>query len=288
MPHIDPDRMALFALGEPAATPEESAHLAECATCVGDLEAFRHVARAGRASLEVGALESPPEIVWARIAEELSLGASDATQAGDGPDAAETDAAEADAAEADAAKADAAMADAAETDAAETDAAAPALRRDARMHRKPPRRRGMRRGWVLAASLVLVAAVGLGGWALTQRPGPTPDEIAQAALAPFPDHPDATGSAIVDKEPDGSLAVHVALTTDAVSVPDTFREVWLIKADGSALISLGVLDGTEQTFPIPADVNLNDFVLVDVSQEPMDGAPGHSGDSIVRGELTFL
>lgn len=263
MPHIDPDRMALFALGEPVATPEESAHLAECATCVDDLAAFRHVARAGRAGLDLGQLESPPEIVWARIAEELSLGASDATHAED-----ETDAAA--------------------PDAAEVDAEAPALRRDARTHGRPPRRRGMRRGWALAASLVLVAAVGLGGWALTQRPGPAPDEIAQAALAPFPDHPDATGSAIVDKEPDGSLAVRVSLTTDAVSAPDTFREVWLIKADGSALISLGVLNGTEQTFPIPADVNLNDFVLVDVSQEPMDGKPGHSGDSIVRGELTFL
>jgi anti-sigma-K factor RskA len=80
--------------------------------------------------------------------------------------------------------------------------------------------------------------------------------------------------------------VRVALNADAA--PDTFREVWLITADASALVSLGVLEGSEQTFPVPADVDLKDYVLVDVSQEPDDGDANHSGDSIVRGELTFL
>jgi len=80
--------------------------------------------------------------------------------------------------------------------------------------------------------------------------------------------------------------VRVELSADAA--PDTFREVWLITADASALVSLGVLDGRQQTFAIPADVDLKDYVLVDVSQEPVDGDPNHSGDSIVRGELTFL
>jgi hypothetical protein len=80
--------------------------------------------------------------------------------------------------------------------------------------------------------------------------------------------------------------VRVELSADAA--PDTFREVWLITADASALVSLGVLDGTEQTFPVPADIDLKDYVLVDVSQEPVDGDANHSGDSIVRGELTFL
>ena len=112
--------------------------------------------------------------------------------------------------------------------------------------------------------------------------------LASAALniAHAPDHPAAEGSAIVEEEPDGSLVVRVAVTADAA--PDTFREVWLITADASALVSLGVLEGSEQTFPIPSDVDLKDYVLVDVSQEPEDGDANHSGDSIVRGELTFL
>ena len=42
-----------------------------------------------------------------------------------------------------------------------------------------------------------------------------------------------------------------------------------------------------QRFPsaLSADIDLAEFVLVDISAEPEDGAPEHSGDSIVRGEL---
>jgi hypothetical protein len=241
MPHIDPERLALFAIGEPVATPTESAHLGDCPVCVDDLAALRHAALAGRASFDVGELEAPPEAVWSRIAEELALVTADPEPA----------------------------APIAPTTPAVVDA---------------PRRRVMTRIWALAASLVLVAGVGLGVWAVTQRTAQT--EVAEATLAPFPDHPSAEGSAVVEEGPDGTLAVRVELSADAA--PDTFREVWLITADASALVSLGVLDGRQQTFPIPADVDLKDYVLVDVSQEPVDGDANHSGDSIVRGELTFL
>lgn len=241
MPHIDPERLALFAIGEPVATPTESAHLSDCPVCVDDLAALRHAAVAGRASFEVGELETPPEAVWSRIVDELALGTKTAEP------------------EVSAQRGDPVVVDA-------------------------PRRRVMTRIWALAASLVLVAGVGLGVWAVTQRAAQT--EVAEATLAPFPDHPSAEGSAVVEEGPDGTLAVRVELSADAA--PDTFREVWLITADASALVSLGVLDGRQQTFPIPADVDLKDYVLVDVSQEPVDGDPNHSGDSIVRGELTFL
>lgn len=241
MPHIDPERLALFAMGEPVATPEETEHLGDCAVCVDDLAALRHAAVAGRASFDVGELETPPEAVWTRIAEELALGTK------------------------------------APESAAPAEPVGPVVV-DA------PRRRSITGIWALAASLVLVAGVGLGVWAVTQSAPQT--EVAEAALAPFPDHPSAEGSAVVEEGPDGTLAVRVELSADAA--PDTFREVWLITADASALVSLGVLEGTAQTFPIPADVDLKDYVLVDVSQEPVDGDPNHSGDSIVRGELTFL
>lgn len=244
MPHIDPERLALFALGEPVATPAESEHLADCATCVDELTALRHVAVAGRASIDVGVLESPPESVWARISEELALGS--ATN--------------------------------------EPDPAPPASPARAAAAPQAQPRRITTRIWALAASLVLVAGVGLGVWAVNQRVAQT--EVAEATLAAFPDHPTAEGTAVVEEQADGSLAVRVALNADAA--PDTFREVWLITADASALVSLGVLEEAEQTFPIPAGIDLRDYVLVDVSQEPDDGDDAHSGDSIVRGELTFL
>jgi hypothetical protein len=251
MPHIDPERLALFAMGEPVATPRESEHLADCAACVDDLAALRHVAIAGRASIDVGDLEAPPDAVWSRIAEELSLGSKTLQPEIAGQTLVEPEPEP-------------------EPAAAVVDDAA-------------PRRRVMSRIWALAASLVLVAGVGLGVWAVSQRAALT--EIAEATLAPFPDHPSAEGTAVVEERPDGTKEVRVQLNADAA--PDTFREVWLITADASALVSLGVLDSTEKTFAIPADVDLRDYVLVDVSQEPVDGDPTHSGDSIVRGELSF-
>jgi hypothetical protein len=273
MPHIDPERLALFALGEPVATPDESEHLADCATCVDDLAALRHVAVAGRASIDVGELETPPDSVWARISEELAL-----TGTSTGTDAAPAASVRTIAPTA----APAAAVPDVPLSASSAPPASPA----------PPapsvpagrRRRTITRIWALAASLVLVAGVGLGVWAVNQRVAQT--EVAEATLSPFPDHPTAEGTAVVEEQADGSLAVRVALEADAA--PDTYREVWLITADASALVSLGVLQGGEQTFAVPAGIDLRDYVLVDVSQEPKDGDETHSGDSIVRGELTFL
>jgi anti-sigma-K factor RskA len=67
---------------------------------------------------------------------------------------------------------------------------------------------------------------------------------------------------------------------------DGLREVWLLRADASGLVSLGLLDGATGRFSIPAGIDLAEFPVVDVSAEPADGNPGHSGDSIVRGTLS--
>jgi hypothetical protein len=236
MSHIDPERLALLAMGEPMGSTEESEHLADCPACVDDLAALRHAAIAGRASLDIGELEAPPEIVWRRISDELNLSGSTAAPV------------------------------------------APVAHR--------PLSRAWR-GWVLAAAMVLVAGGGLGTWALLQqRAATTVTDVAEASLAAFPDHEGAEGSAVVEEEPDGSLVLRVQLSADAT--PDTYREVWLITSDASALVSLGVLEGGSATLAVPEGVDLRDYVLVDISEEPVDGDPTHSGDSIVRGELSFL
>jgi hypothetical protein len=46
-----------------------------------------------------------------------------------------------------------------------------------------------------------------------------------------------------------------------------------------------MLHGESGTFAVPAGLDLDRFRLVDVSDEPRDGNPAHSGDSIVRGAL---
>lgn len=241
-PHLDPEQLALLAMGEPVASDADDAHIAACPDCQHELGELRHAALVGRSAIDAGEMLTPPERVWDAIRDEVGLSAPDA----------------------------------------EPGLAAP---RTGPAHAAPRRRRGgLATAWVLAASLVVVAGVAVGGWAIGQRTAVV--EVAAASLDAFPDHPGAVGAAVLEETPDGTRMVRVELEAD--QAPDSYREVWLITKDASALVSLGVLDGTEGTFTVPAEIDVSQYVLVDVSNEPDDGQPGHSGDSIVRGELGFL
>ena len=55
--------------------------------------------------------------------------------------------------------------------------------------------------------------------------------------------------------------------------------------DVSGLVSVGTLAGTSGRFDLPEGLDLDQFSVVDVSEEQFDGDPAHSGDSIVRGPL---
>ena len=104
---------------------------------------------------------------------------------------------------------------------------------------------------------------------------------------PFPDWSEARGSGVVEELSDGRRQVVVDVDTAAIAdmAGKPLREVWLISNDGTALMSIGLLDGTEGRFDVPSNVDLQKYSLVDVSAEPDNGDPTHSGDSIVRGEL---
>src|SRR5690606_28855363 len=134
-----------------------------------------------------------------------------------------------------------------------------------------------------AAAGVLVGGVG-GSWIANLGPAePSPTVVAQAPLDPLPNWAGASGSAVVKAAADGSRTLVLDV---AGEVPeDGFREVWLIDRDVTRLVSIGVLEGSQGTFVIPAGIDLSDFAVVDVSQEDFDGDPAHSGDSIVRGLL---
>jgi len=67
---------------------------------------------------------------------------------------------------------------------------------------------------------------------------------------------------------------------------DGFREVWLIDRNVERLVSLGTMTGDRAEFTIPEGLDLDEYVIVDVSREHFDGDPTHSGDSIVRGQLS--
>ena len=64
-----------------------------------------------------------------------------------------------------------------------------------------------------------------------------------------------------------------------------YYEVWLLEPDVSGLVPLGTTQAGTTVFEIPAGLDLDQFPVVDVSVEPLDGDPAHSGDSVVRGVL---
>lgn len=248
MPHIDPDAVALAALGEPLDAAER-AHLAGCPDCareVASLAAVAAVARDGSGD----APTPPPAAVWDRVRGELGLAADvDPGSAADaGPRAV------------------------AASPGPHVLPAAPAAP-------APARRRGR---WLAAAAVGLVVGGVAGGLAVSAALRPDAETVvAEGRLEALPGW-SASGDASVEEDADGrrTLVVRVA-DADA----DGFREVWLLDAGATRLVSLGVLDGDEGRFALPAGLDLAEFPVVDVSAEAFDGDPAHSGDSIVRGEL---
>lgn len=250
MSHLDEERLSLIALGE-SPTDGEQVHVETCDECAWELAQLEHAVAVGRSTVVLGELETPPDRVWEAVLADVR--ASSAVESVNEVSSGAT---------------------APEPDAARTSGSAGATSSG---------RRWGRIMFALAASIAAVVAV-VGIW-VTVRP-PAVAEVAAATLEAFPEHPGAEGEAVVEEAGDGERFVRVELAA-APQPADTYREVWLITADASALISLGVLEGAEGTFAIPEGIDIRDYVLVDVSAEPLDGDPAHSGDSIVRGELSF-
>jgi anti-sigma-K factor RskA len=106
--------------------------------------------------------------------------------------------------------------------------------------------------------------------------------VAAAALDPLEDA-DASGTARVVERSDGTRVLEVEL--QAPDLDDAYYEVWLLKPDVSGLIPVGTTQAGTAQFEIPPGVDLGQYPVVDVSVEPLDGDPEHSGDSVVRGVL---
>ena len=148
------------------------------------------------------------------------------------------------------------------------------------------RRSGRARRVVAPLIGVAAAAALIVGAALTWNaasPRLSEQILASADLEALPQWTDSTGSAELTQTSTGERVLRVSLETGATG--DGVREVWLLTEAVDGLISLGLLNGTEGEFIVPDSVDLERFSIVDVSQEPLDGDPTHSGDSIVRGPL---
>ncbi|WP_210481145.1 anti-sigma factor [Naasia sp. SYSU D00948] len=259
MPHVEPDILALLALGEDVASPDELAHVEGCAECRAELSNLKRTARVGRTALGAGELLTPPPRVWDRIVAELEL------EDGHGAPGDET------------------RGPAGETTLApvEQTRSAPSEAGNPPIPIRPKRPRWFP-ALAAAAAAVLLVAGGAVTWQLL-RPQ-TPAVLATAELEPFPAWVGAEGVAQLEEAGDGERVVRVTL--EAPDVEGGYREVWLITSDATQLVSLGVLEGREGTFAVPDGIDTDSYDLVDISEEPLDGDPGHSGDSIVRGQLT--
>lgn len=257
MRHLDPDDLALIALGEDI---DGAAHLAECSACATEVASLRRVVLVGRSVTIDDVPTSPPPAVWERVQAELGLADTSAQSRPRLPRPAPVRPAPPAGGAEDASRAGTVV-------------------------RQFPARRPRVAGWIAgaAAAGVLVGALGGAWWA--SRPGADDSQgtvLAEATLDPLPGW-EAAGTAVVRQEVDGSRVVVVDI--DASLGDDGFREVWLLAPDVSGMVSLGLLDGSSGEFVLPAGVDLERYPVVDVSEEPLDGDASHSGNSIVRGVL---
>jgi anti-sigma-K factor RskA len=152
---------------------------------------------------------------------------------------------------------------------------------DAPTRRRPARPARRRAAWlaaaVAAAVVVLAGTVAL----ITRDDGGT--TLAEAQLEPLPSALPGTGPAAATVvERDGVRELDLALDVPATS---GFYEVWLIDEDIEGMVSLGPAR-TDGRYEIPPDVDIGTFPVVDVSIEPPDGVPTHSGVSALRGTLS--
>lgn len=132
-----------------------------------------------------------------------------------------------------------------------------------------------------AAAVVLV----LGVVALVVSGGddgpPAGELIATGTLEPLADGFEG-GVELVDV--DGRLG----LDLEVGELPDTadgYYELWLIKdLETGEMQSLGPIDGSGRV-PLPRGLDPAQYATVDISVEPLDGVPTHSGQSVLRGQL---
>lgn len=129
---------------------------------------------------------------------------------------------------------------------------------------------------VLSAAAVLIIAVVF--VAIANRPG-EPEVLASTTLDLLGD----SGSGQAELVDDGGT-LQLRLETADLDAGDGFLEVWVIDPTVSKLISLGPLrpDGV---YDLPEGIDPAEFPIVDVSIEPVDGDPTHSGNSVLRGQL---
>ncbi|HKJ55391.1 MAG TPA: anti-sigma factor [Nitriliruptoraceae bacterium] len=135
--------------------------------------------------------------------------------------------------------------------------------------------------WMAAAAAAVVLVVG-GIWVTTQ---PATEQVATFAMEPLDDRVATEVDGDVVRDGDATV-VELDLTALPELPAGEFYELWLLDLDNGELVSLGEVDAATTTVPIEGPVDATAFPVIDVSVEPADGEPAHSGDSVLRGPIT--
>ena len=147
-----------------------------------------------------------------------------------------------------------------------------------------PRRRS--RSWLIgavAASGVMLGVVGaVVGLNLAERSQTT---VVAATDLEGLESLEIVGEASLEERADGSLVLVVQADYEALE--GASYEVWLIDESIEGMISVGYLTSERAEFAIPAGFDVAAHPIVDISVEPHDGVPTHSGVSVTRGVLSF-
>ncbi len=255
MRHLDPDSLGIAALDEPLDWWSRD-HLDACSTCEDEVAALHEVVSLARSG-GPGRLEEPDPAVWDAVAQELGLAGTTTVPRLHAVGAVETLGSRA--------------------------ATASDPRPPGPGTMRPGASRGRRTvpAWWLAAAAVVGIAVGGGVLWAVQSPDGGGRTLASIELAPLPDF-SGSGEATLTETGDGLRRLDVTVSGAA---PGGFREVWLLAPDATRMYSIGILDGDHGTFDVPDAIDLRQFPVVDVSDEPLDGDPAHSGVSVVRGSI---
>ena len=280
MEHLDPDEMALLALGEstttdhfadggsdPSQSPEQ--HLRECAVCRTELAQLTHTVQLAREAGELG-LQAPlvlPASIWNGIAGELGIGAAPAAEYDTRVPGQRS----------------------AESTAFGEHAAATDGRRSPAAARHSVGRNTRQRAWrraVLVAAVVVAVGAGIGtGVAIGRREAPPVVALqSQAVLKPIATGPaTAHGTATVTQ---GSAGTTLRVAARELPLRQGYYEVWLYNPQANKMVAVGTLgSGGDGIWTLASTIDLRSYSVVNVSAQDFDGNPAHK-DSVLQGPLT--
>lgn len=248
MRHPSLDQLAQCALADTPPPRQLRRHLDTCARCQSEIADLSRLADILRAPDPVqAAAEAPPDAVWEAIAAELP-----STERAGAPAPAEA-------------------------------GPSPSLPRPPT---RAPRRPIRARLWVSLAVPALAFLLGIGAATAvihTWNPpaATTPTTTQRAALTGLPNWPKAHGTATIQ-----TTGQHRELVITLTAPPAAgYREVWLMSGNLKGAVSIGLLSNNTGRFTLPTGITTAQYPVVDISQQPDNGNPAHSGNSIVRGQF---